>query len=675
MSTTIPPNNNTGLYNSTSNPVPVNDNILANNISATGNVTVDGYIYSAGSITTNSNFVGNLIGNVTLPTSNTQVVYNNSGAFGGTPAFTFNQATDVLSVTGNIAGGYFLGNGSQLTGLPQSYGNSNVVTLLAGFGSNTVSTTGNITAGSVLGNGSQLTGLPATYGNSNVATFLPTYSGNLNPNTISATGNVTGQNLKTSGTSGNIVGANYVSAGYFVGDGGLLTNVVATSSYGNSNVAAYLPTYGGTVLANLINFTNNSGVIEQGDQRITITGNATQVNTGAYFNDTGEAAIFANSYVAIATNTTSNVNPTWTFDQFGNLSAPGNISAVGNIEAPYYFGNGSQLTGIAAGYGNSNVTTLLASFGSNTISTSGNITARYLFGNGSQLTGIAASYGNANVNTLLAAWGSNILSTTGNVTAGYHIGNGSLLTSLTGANVSGTVANATYAVTSGSATTAGTVTTNAQPNITSVGILSSVSITGNVDAGNLRTAGQVSATGNINAGSLVIPSNGKIYGDFSNLTSSQRVVFQNNGNSFTSIGAIPGGTYSAVGQTIASLAAFNITDVGNASFGVIRHYGTYVQMGSAKNGTGGNMPVAIVVGGGGTANVAGNAIVLDTAYNATVTGNINTSNNATIGGTFTFANIARSGGTPTAATDLIIAYKIPITINGVTYYIALTAGV
>jgi hypothetical protein len=52
----------------------------------------------------------------------------------------------LVSVTGNITGSYFIGNGSQLTGLAATYGNSNVVTLLATFGSNSISTTGNITA-------------------------------------------------------------------------------------------------------------------------------------------------------------------------------------------------------------------------------------------------------------------------------------------------------------------------------------------------------------------------------------------------------------------------------------------------------------------------------------------------------------------------------------------------
>ena len=89
----------------------------------------------------------------------------------------------------------------------------------------------------------------------------------------------------------------------------------------------------------------------------------------------------------------------------------------------------------------------------------------------------------------MAAFGSNAISTTGNVTAGYVVANGSLLTNITGANVTGTVANATFATTAStatSATTAGTVTTAAQPNITSVGTMTVV-----------NTSGAVSATGNI----------------------------------------------------------------------------------------------------------------------------------------------------------------------------------
>jgi len=103
----------------------------------------------------------------------------------------------------------------------------------------------------------------------------------------------------------------------------------------------------------------------------------------------------------------------------GNISVSGIVSATGNITGSYFIGNGSALTGISAGssYGNSNVVTLLAAFGSNSILTTGNITGSYFIGNGSQLTGLAATYGNSNVVTLLAAFGSNSISTTGNITA------------------------------------------------------------------------------------------------------------------------------------------------------------------------------------------------------------------------------------------------------------------
>jgi hypothetical protein len=105
-----------------------------------------------------------------------------------------------------------------------------------------------------------------------------------------------------------------------------------------------------------------------------------------------------------------------------------------------------------------------------------------------------------------------LLSTTGNITGSYFLGNGSQLSSITGANVTGTVANATFATSAGtatSATTAATVTGNAQANITSVGTLTSItssgliSTTGNVAAINVF-ATAVSATGAVTGTSLTV---------------------------------------------------------------------------------------------------------------------------------------------------------------------------
>jgi hypothetical protein len=52
-------------------------------------------------------------------------------------------------------------------------------------------------------------------------------------------------------------------------------------------------------------------------------------------------------------------------------------------------------------------------------------------------------------------------------------------------------------------TLAGTISTAAQPNVTSVGTLTSLAVTGNVTGGNLTTENQVIATGNVRGGNIV----------------------------------------------------------------------------------------------------------------------------------------------------------------------------
>lgn len=156
-----------------------------------------------------------------------------------TQRFTFANVdvTGNLSATnanlGNVASAnYFIGNGAYLTGLPAGYTDSNVTTLLASFGSNSISTTGNITAGNLttsgssgnitganvisantfIGDGSQLTGLPASYADSNVQSYLPTYTGNLSPgNLVVATsanlGNVGNVHI-SGGSNGQVLTTN-----------------------------------------------------------------------------------------------------------------------------------------------------------------------------------------------------------------------------------------------------------------------------------------------------------------------------------------------------------------------------------------------------------------------------------------------------------------------------------
>jgi hypothetical protein len=76
----------------------------------------------------------------------------------------------------------------------------------------TVSASGNVTGAYFIGDGSQLTNLPNTssgtnYTNANVAAFLPTYTGNLAGNNLALTGtaNITGNVNVTAGNVNAVV--------------------------------------------------------------------------------------------------------------------------------------------------------------------------------------------------------------------------------------------------------------------------------------------------------------------------------------------------------------------------------------------------------------------------------------------------------------------------------------
>jgi len=127
--------------------------------------------------------------------ANTQVQFNDAGNFGGDAGFTYNSVTNVLSVSGNIIANNFTGSG-------------NIV--IARLTAN-----GNVTANYFIGNGSQLTGIAA-----NTANFA-NFAGNV---TVASQPNITSLGTLTSlSVSGN------VTANYFLGNGAFLTGV------GNAN--------------------------------------------------------------------------------------------------------------------------------------------------------------------------------------------------------------------------------------------------------------------------------------------------------------------------------------------------------------------------------------------------------------------------------------------------------
>jgi hypothetical protein len=324
-----------------------------------------------------------------------------------------------ISATGNITGNYFIGDGSQLTGLPASYTDSNVTTLLSNLGSNVVSGTGNITTTAnisgnyFIGNGSQLTGLPSSYTDSNVSTFLASFGSN----TISTTGNITAANFignieitgNISGTSANVelVAGVYEwtfdNAGNLTLPGntfavnyanGTAVSLGGAGSYGNANVADFLDSLGSNAIVTTGNITggnliSSATLFANPDLILGNTANAsatkTRIVTDTTFSyiQTGNGTVGSTGNIVFspyASSTQRVVIDTAS----GNVSATGNITAanLGNIANINLNGNSSQVlygngvfAAVAGGsYGDANVATFLGTYGSNTISSTGNIT-------------------------------------------------------------------------------------------------------------------------------------------------------------------------------------------------------------------------------------------------------------------------------------------------------------
>jgi hypothetical protein len=378
------------------------------------------------------NFTGS---GVSVTSNNSTAVITitaNAGSYGNSnvSAFLAGFGSNIISTTGNVTGGYILGNGSQLTGITaaSSYGNANVVANLAALGSNPVSTTGNVTGGNVLGGA-----------NVNAATHTGT--------TVSVSANVTGGNILTAGlisatstitSAANITGGNLITAGQVIASG-LIQSGTGLSTGGYLSVNGTTDLHDTTVTGNLSatgNITANVGsfFVGNGSQLTGIAASYGNANVVANLAALGSNPVSttgnvtggnilggANVNATTHTGTTVSVSANITG---GNLLTGGLISATSTITSAANV-NGGNLN--AAGLSLSgNVVSALVSAAN--ITTTANISGGYILGNGSQLTGIAASYGNADVVANLAALGTNPVSTTGNVTGGNILGNGRALT-------------------------------------------------------------------------------------------------------------------------------------------------------------------------------------------------------------------------------------------------------
>jgi hypothetical protein len=168
---------------------------------------------------------------------------------------------------------------------------------------------------------------------------------------------------------------------------------------------------------------------------------------------------------------------TLTYDQAANtwdtnigVAVTGILSATGNVTGGNIAGTRGAFTNIAG---------TLETAAQTNITSVGTLTSVSVTGN--------VQGGNLRTAGLISA--------TGTATASQFNGSGAGLTAIPAANVTGTLSVNTTGYSA-------TVSTAAQPNITSVGTLSAVTITGNVQGGNLRTSGLISATGAITGAAI-----------------------------------------------------------------------------------------------------------------------------------------------------------------------------
>ena len=395
---------------------------------------------------------------------NLSIQYRSGNGVTGSSDFVVNPSNGQAAITsiystGNIQASYFLGNGSQLTGISSPYGNANVAAYLPTYGGNILANVvqANVLATAILpvnaaidigtatssfrdiyvgnvvtpagnqGNATQIQ--PASGAGQSGVAFVDAITGQAAH--ISAGDAVFTGSIETDGyitadlyiqATGNIISSGNVSGTYFLGNGSQLTGL--PQQYSNANVAAYLPTYTGNLQGG--NLLIIDSVYIQGN--LEVQGNTTYLNSNVVNIDDKDIVI------ANGATTLTQANGAGFIVGQGNLANvifnnPANawmiypgIATPGNITGTYIFGNGSQLTGLPALYGNANVAEYLPTYTGN-LAASSDIIALYSNA-ATQSNAIAnlqaAQYSNANVGNYLPTYNGDIGA--GNITVTETLG-------------------------------------------------------------------------------------------------------------------------------------------------------------------------------------------------------------------------------------------------------------
>ena len=509
-----------------------------------------------------------------------------------------------ISATGNVTGSYFIGNGSQLTGVTAT-----TTSIVNGTSNVVVAASGNVTVG--------------VAGTSGVATF---YTGGIIANSIAATNNGAGTNFKVGDDAwiGDINLADTMSIrgqqsalnGYIVfgnADGTQLGRAGSGPlTYGGAFSASGNITGGNVLTAGLISATGNAtgGNINTGGlisaagniigNRIAVAAgtagapsvqfsNDTAADTGFYWISDGNIGVTTNgtlraTFLDTGLSVTANITG-------GNLLTGGLISATGNITGGNISATNHTGTTVSV-TGNVNGANIVAA----TSLTNGNIsiTGANIVSVGPTLTIDPNGSGGIDGNVIIAG----NLSVTGNVT---YINSNNVTTNDLTINMANNAATAAAANGGGIGVgPAGSeyisLTYNSTSNIwvatnglSSQGILSA---TGNITGGNIsatnHTGTNVSVTGTVTAASTV---GGVITGSSASVSGTVTAA--------STVGGVITGSSASVTGTITAASTVGGVITGSSAS-------------ASGNVTGGNINTAGNISA--TGNIAGNYLLANIYY-------------------------------------------------------------
>ena len=558
-----------------------------------GPVTADGDITVAGTISANL-FVGNVSANVSNAAYATTAGVADTVSNAAQPNITSVGTLIDLSVSGNVTADYFIGNGSLLTGLVANTAQANYANFAGeAFSVSAANIVGNVQyanvafevdganvngevayaaiANSVAGanvsgevafaavansvSGSNVSGEVAyaavanSVDGSNVVGFVSDANFATAANTVilGDQPNITSVgNLSYLSVTGNVDVTGYVSANYYTGNGALLTGITVPNSNeivnGNSNITI------ATAAANIEMAVNgNPQVVIVTDSGMVVDGN---LNASAFIGDGSQLSNLTVSTANIANIAYSvdgaNVNGEVANAAFANVANIAYSVDAGNVVGNVAYANvalsvsGANVNGEVAYAATAN--SVAGANVSGNVANADFATVSEFVANATQSN--ITAVGNLTSLTVVGAADVGSLSAVGNITGDYIFGNGAFMT--------GIVANAANA---NFANVAEFVSNAVQSNITAVGTLSSLSVSGAVDVGSLSTAGNVTG--------LYIIGNGSLLTD---ITASSANYANFAGNAFSVDGANVVGDVSAanIANIAYSVDAANV--VGNVAY-------------------------------------------------------------------------------------------------------------